>query len=245
MHRMRPAAIGCVDQVADHARHTVHASNASSRHDKSPAGFRYARGILAGLCELHAARIAMLDVKPGNVLLADDGTPVLTDFGISRELREATRVHTNAILGTPVYMAPEQHDARAAMGRPADLWGWAATVVHMLAGEPPFADEPLHNIGGLVLRERRHPEVPAKALALPGLEQLLLDCFQHEPGARPTAQQALQRLDELMQVGGFSLLGQWVGVDDLPSRTVSGSTVAGLPACCSRAAGCWCHSSLW
>jgi serine/threonine protein kinase len=50
----------------------------------------FARGILAGLCELHSARIAMLDVKPGNVLLADDGSPVLTDFGISRELRDAS-----------------------------------------------------------------------------------------------------------------------------------------------------------
>ncbi len=181
----------------------------------------------------------MLDVKPGNVLLADDGAPVLTDFGISRELREATRVHTSGTprrAGTPMYMAPEQHEARAAMGRPADLWGWAATVVHMLAGEPPFADEPLHNIGGLVLRERRHPAVPTEALALPGLEQLLLDCFQREPGARPTAQQALQRLDELIQVGWLGWSVGWNNVELKSAElvgSVSGSPVAGLVACCS------------
>jgi serine/threonine protein kinase len=164
----------------------------------------------------------MLDVKPGNVLLADDGAPVLTDFGISRELRDATRLDTSAVLGTPVYMAPEQHDAKASIGRPADLWGWAATVVHMLAGEPPFADEPLHNIGGLVLRERQHPEVPTAALALPGLEQLLLDCFQHEAAARPTAQQALLRLDELMmhQVGSGAELVVHMDVFIFPSPIV-------------------------
>jgi serine/threonine protein kinase len=166
-------------------------------------GCSYARGILAGLCELHSARIAMLDVKPGNVLLADDGSPVLTDFGISRELREATRFQTSSTHGTPVYMAPEQFDSRAAVGRPADLWGWAATLVHMLAGEAPFATEPLHSISGLVLRDKQHPEVPLEALAAPGLEQLLLDCFQFEAGQRPTAEEALCRLDGIMhQVGG-------------------------------------------
>ncbi len=164
-----------------------------------------ARGILAGLCELHSARIAMLDVKPGNVLLADDGSPVLTDFGISRELRDATRFQTVTSHGTPVYMAPEQFDPRAAVGRPADLWGWAATLVHMLAGEAPFAGEPLHNIAGLVLTDRQHPEVPLEALAAPGLEQLLLNCFSWEPHQRPTAQQALERLEAIMQQVGVYL----------------------------------------
>ncbi len=80
----------------------------SSRPTHAPLSIcSYARGVLAGLCELHSAGIAMLDVKPGNVLLADDGAPVLTDFGISRELRDATRFHTSSSHGTPVYMAPE------------------------------------------------------------------------------------------------------------------------------------------
>jgi serine/threonine protein kinase len=50
----------------------------------------YARHILAGLCELHSAGIAMLDVQPSNVLLADDGSAVLAGFSASRQLPEAT-----------------------------------------------------------------------------------------------------------------------------------------------------------
>lgn len=52
---------------------------------------------------------------------------------------------------------------------------------------------------GLVLNGRQHPEVPLEALAAPGLEQLLLDCFSWEAQQRPTAQQALERLDAIIQ----------------------------------------------
>jgi serine/threonine protein kinase len=146
----------------------------------------------------------MLDVKPGNVLLADDGTAVLTDFGISRELRDAVDgcFHTSSSHGTPVYMAPEQFDLKAAVGCPADLWGWAATLVHMLAGEAPFEGEPLHRIPSLVCDAQQHPEVPLQALAVSGLEQLLEDCFSWAPEQRPTAGQALERLDGMLQQVG-------------------------------------------
>jgi serine/threonine protein kinase len=190
----------------------------------------YSRGIVAGLGELHSARIVMLDVKPGNVLLTDDGSAVLTDFGISRELKEATNfkvradesrprgkgtrvVHTlNHHLpalqtvnsqGTLVYMAPEQFEPMAAVGRPADMWGWAATLVHMLSGEPPFAGEPDHNISALVFREQQHPVVPFCASEVPGLEQLLEDCFQFNPAQRPTAEEALHRMDGILQQVGM------------------------------------------
>jgi serine/threonine protein kinase len=104
--------------------------------------------------------------------------------------------------GTLVYMAPEQFEPMAAVGRPADMWGWAATLVHMLAGEPPFAGEPDHNISALVFREQQHPEVPFCASEVPGLEQLLEDCFQFDPALRPTAAEALCRLDGILQQVG-------------------------------------------
>ncbi len=72
-------------------------------------------------------------------------------------------------------------------------------MVHMLAGEAPFAGELSHTISGLVLTGRQHPEVPMEALAAPGLDQLLQDCFIWEPQQRPNAQEALERLDAIMQ----------------------------------------------
>jgi serine/threonine protein kinase len=105
--------------------------------------------------------------------------------------------------GTLVYMAPEQFEPMAAVGLPADMWGWAATLVHMLAGEPPFAGEPDHNISALVFRDQQHPEVPFCASQVPGLEQLLEDCFQFNPAQRPTAEEALHRLDGILQQVGM------------------------------------------
>ncbi len=105
--------------------------------------------------------------------------------------------------GTPAYMAPEQFMAGADVGRPADLWGWAATLVHMLAGEAPFAGKPPHSIPRLVCDARQHPAVPTEALRATGLDQLLRDCFTWEPQQRPTAEEALARLDTVLkQVGG-------------------------------------------
>lgn len=112
-------------------------------------------------------------------------------------------VQTNASQGTPVYMAPEQHvAAEAGVGRQADMWGWAATMCHLLSGRPPFEECELHSIHHMVVAEGRHPEVPLEAmLAGDGLEQLLLDCFKRDPQARPTAEQALQRLDSIVMQG--------------------------------------------
>ncbi len=141
---------------------------------------------------------------------------VLNSISTPSTPRESMHVwcasQAGATSGTPsVYMAPEQFDPRpaAAVGRPADMWGWAATLVHMLAGEAPFAGEALHTISALMHRDWQRPEVPLEALAVPGLEQLLLDCFQLEPAQRPTAQQALQLLDSMLpqQVGCWSTPG--------------------------------------
>jgi serine/threonine protein kinase len=111
--------------------------------------------------------------------------------------------------GTPAYMAPEQFMPGADVGRPADLWGWAASVVHMLAGVAPFASQPLHAIPRLVCDARQQPAVPMEAMRVPGLDQLLRDCFAWEAQQRPTAAEALARLDMVLkQVGraGWGLL---------------------------------------
>jgi serine/threonine protein kinase len=79
------------------------------------------------------------DLKPGNVLLAEDGTPRLTDFGISRMAqREGTQLtETGALLGTIDYMSPEACRGEALDGR-SDIWSFGLLLYEMLTGTLPF-----------------------------------------------------------------------------------------------------------
>ena len=78
--------------------------------------------VAAALAAAHDARIVHRDVKPGNVLIGDDGRIKLSDFGIARNISERTLTSSGIMLGTPAFIAPE-----VASGEPvtaaADLWG--------------------------------------------------------------------------------------------------------------------------
>ncbi|KAK9811039.1 hypothetical protein WJX73_008266 [Symbiochloris irregularis] len=99
--------------------------------------------IAKGLDSLHTmARVLHLD-KPQNVLLDAHKDAVLTDFGISHRIQETMTAYQpthGGVLGTPNYVSPEASGALGdtTIGRPADVWSLAATLVHMLSGKPPY-----------------------------------------------------------------------------------------------------------
>jgi serine/threonine protein kinase len=90
-----------------------------------------------GLRAAHRSGITHRDVKPGNVLIADDGRVKLTDFGIARNAADAPMTSVGLVLGSPAYIAPE-----VAAGQPvtpaADLWGLGATLFAAIEGRPPY-----------------------------------------------------------------------------------------------------------
>ncbi|WP_112735947.1 serine/threonine-protein kinase [Micromonospora noduli] len=95
-------------------------------------------GVLGALSAAHKAGVMHRDVKPGNVLLGDDGRVVLTDFGLATIPGDPNVTRTGMVLGSPAYISPERaRDGTA--GPEADLWSLGATLYAAVEGKSPYA----------------------------------------------------------------------------------------------------------
>ncbi|MBB2937400.1 tRNA A-37 threonylcarbamoyl transferase component Bud32 [Amycolatopsis bartoniae] len=157
--------------------------------------------VAAALEAAHAAGITHRDVKPGNVLVADDGRIKLTDFGIARNVSEATMTRTGMTLGSPAYIAPEIASGKAVTPG-ADLWGLGATLYNALEGHPPYdADgDPLETIGKVVRGEVPKPSPGPLAPVITGL-------MAKEPQDRLSLHQVRQQLYPLLTKAPRVLFG--------------------------------------
>ena len=135
-------------------------------------------GVADGLAALHARGLVHRDLKPANVLLADDGTPRLADFGLAA----GTGVEDAPRGGSPFSMSPQQLDG--APPSPADdIYAFGALAYELLAGYPPFyPDAPPERV-----RNERPAQLPALARVPTALERLVLDCLAKHPRSRPAA----------------------------------------------------------
>ncbi|GAA4390863.1 hypothetical protein GCM10023088_67320 [Actinomadura verrucosospora] len=144
--------------------------------------------VLEALDRAHAAGILHRDVKPANVLIADDGRVVLTDFGIAAVSNATAYTRTGGFVGTPVFMAPERFRT-GTPGPASDLWSLGATLYMAVEGHPPFrADELEALIGQLLMGD--DPAFVRSGALKPVLRGLL----ERDPGKRWTSVQAAQGL---------------------------------------------------
>ncbi|MFJ8472379.1 serine/threonine-protein kinase [Kitasatospora sp. NPDC094011] len=149
---------------------------------------RLGRGVLAALSAAHAAGIQHRDVKPGNVLLRPDGTPVLTDFGIAVLSESPSLTTTGSLIGSPEYIAPER--IRGEEGNPAsDLWSLGMMLYVAVEGHHPLRRGTSLATLAAVLDDPVPPPARSGPLA-PALTALLV----RDTAARPDA----QRLDRLL-----------------------------------------------
>jgi tRNA A-37 threonylcarbamoyl transferase component Bud32/tetratricopeptide (TPR) repeat protein len=143
------------------------------------------------LARVHHLGILHRDIKPGNVLLAEDGTPRLTDFGVAYLARPDNRLtQEGQILGTTVYLSPEAWRGETLDAR-SDIWSFGAMLFEMLAGQPPFTAENPVAIMSAILNNplpelsRLRPDAP------PALVELISHMLMKDRN---------QRLDSMRQV---------------------------------------------
>jgi len=137
----------------------------------------------------HDKGVIHRDLKPGNVLLAEDGTAKITDFGLAKKLDEGGKTQTGSIMGTPSYMAPEQAGGKTEkLGPACDIYALGTMLYECLTGRPPFrAATPLDTVMQ-VLSEEPVPLRHLNARVPPDLETICLKCLQKEASRRyPTA----------------------------------------------------------
>jgi len=153
---------------------------------------RLGRQIAAALDAAHRVGIVHRDIKPGNVLLADDGTAKVTDFGVSHAVGDVTVTATGMLAGTPAYLAPEVAQGHR-VSFSSDVFSLGATLYTALEGTPPFGTNPnpialLHQVAsGEIITPRRSG----------GLTPLLVSLLQRDPDQRPTMHQAHEALNRL------------------------------------------------
>ncbi len=163
---------------------------------------RVGRQVATALAAAHEAGIVHRDVKPGNVLLGQDGTVKITDFGISRATWDATVTCTGILAGTPAYFAPEV--ARGELPGPAgDVFALGSTLYAAVEGEPPFG---LDDNTLALLRTVAEGRVRPPQRAGP-LSAVLMELLRDDPTQRPSMSDAVAALGAVEAPGAVADAG--------------------------------------
>ncbi|MEO0563268.1 MAG: serine/threonine-protein kinase [Chloroflexota bacterium] len=130
------------------------------------------KGVAAGLDYAHGRGIIHRDIKLGNVLLAEDNVPKLVDFGLARAVFETHMTRTSAMLGTPLYMSPEQAISARDIDFRADIYSLAVMAYLLATGHFPFYDDKLL----VVLNQHVQMMPPLPTEVNPALPKAMMGC---------------------------------------------------------------------
>jgi eukaryotic-like serine/threonine-protein kinase len=180
---------------------------------------RITRQAAGSLGAAHAAGIVHRDLKPENLFMIRDPEapggerPKILDFGIAKlgdEVPDRVKTRTGAVLGTPVYMSPEQCRGAGEVDHRADIYALGCVLFHLLTGHPPFD---LPGVGAIISAHLREPPPrPSARIAQlpPGIDELALRCLAKDPEERFATmvelQQACDALLALITRGNAQIL---------------------------------------
>jgi serine/threonine protein kinase len=162
----------------------------------SPAeAVHFAREIARGLSIIHTAGVVHRDLKPGNIMLRDDDSVALIDFGISHSAHVARTDldgSQNEVVGTPYYISPEQA-AGAPTDERTDLYALGVILFQMLTGEKPYVGATTAEI----LEQHRNAALPQLERALAAYQPLLNKLLAKDPAQRfGSAREVLEALEQ-------------------------------------------------
>ena len=136
----------------------------------------------SALTYAHRSRVIHRDVKPGNILIDEEGNAVVTDFGIAKAAERPSRTLTGALVGTPAYMSPEQCSGGEVSGA-SDQYSLGAVLYELLTGVPLFAGSTLTVMQAHV--ERPPPRIRERCDECPPeVEAAILRMLDKDPAAR-------------------------------------------------------------
>ena len=160
---------------------------------------RIAGEVLTALAYAHRTGLVHRDIKPGNILLSDEGKVQVTDFGIARAEAGSTMTQTGTILGTAYYLSPEQAQGLPLDGR-SDIYSLTVVLYEMLTGRRPFEGDSPVSIAYKHVREMpRSPSTYRSDIPRP-LEAIVLNGLAKRPEDRYSSAALMRRdLEAFMQ----------------------------------------------
>ncbi len=174
-----------------------------------------AQDILRGLQYAHDAGVLHRDIKVDNVLLCEDGSAVIADFGLPRILSGYTSATgVDMTIGTPQYISPEQAQGRAMDGR-SDLYSVGVTLYRAVTGEAPFHSSDWYELARMHVEERPPSPRSLRPELSTRFERVVLKCLAKHPDDRYRSASAL--LDELAEIEDASRSTETFGAQ--PVRT--------------------------
>ena len=178
--------------------------------------------ILRGLADCHRAGVVHRDLKPENVLLTGDGRAKIADLGIARvfEGRDAQLTQPGTVLGTPLYMSPEQANGDPAR-TPADIYAAGLILHEMLGGRPAIPGRSFADVLAFHATGRLPPPPAGADLLPPGLVALMDRMLAPEPASRPhNAAELAAELDRFRPAPSAA-----APVADAPAGAISDETL--------------------
>lgn len=153
--------------------------------------------VAEALAEAHARGIVHRDIKPSNVVITERGQVKVLDFGLAKQLNEehsqaadpnartllATRTRSDVVVGTPLYLSPEQATGQAVDGR-SDLFALGAMLYECIAGKPAFSGSSVIEIGAQVIHVHPQPPSVFNPHVPKELDRITMKALAKKPGER-------------------------------------------------------------
>lgn len=158
--------------------------------------WRFIRDVASGLAYLHSHTPEILhqDIKPDNILIMKNGDFVITDFGISKQLKQTLRrsARISDTAGAISYMGPERYGSNPVAVKATDIWALGVSIFELATGELPFCGQ-----GGIMLKNGAEmPELPQEFSQ--NLNYVMVSCLALETWDRPAALQLVRYAESML-----------------------------------------------